>query len=56
MKWIIRVTHEDDQGRATTAQYIIMQEILDRAVEDFRIHVFKQMVKQIEDKLKEKNA
>jgi hypothetical protein len=53
MKWTIRLTHEDDQDRAITCQYIIMQEMLDMAVEDFRIHAFKQMVKQIEAKLKE---
>ena len=53
MKWIIRVTHEDDQSRATTAQYVIMEDVLDAVPEDYRVHVFKKMVKQIEDKLKE---
>ena len=56
MKWIIRVTHEDDQRHATTVQYVIMEEVIDRAPEDYRFYVFKKMVKQIEDKLKEKKT
>ena len=56
MRWIIRVTHEDDQSRAITAQYVIMEELLDEVPEDYRFYVFKKMVKQIEDKLNEKNT
>lgn len=55
MRWIIRVTHEDDQSRAITAQYVIMEDLLDVVPEDYRFYVFKKMVKQIEDKLKANN-
>ena len=56
MMWIIKLTHEDDEGFETTCRQFIRQEMLDRAVVDFRTHVFEQMVKQIEDMLKGKNV
>ena len=56
MKWIIRVTHEDDQRHATTVQYVIMEDALEDALIDLRLELFKEMVKRVEDKLKEKKT
>ena len=54
MRWIIRVTHQDDMALSTTCEYVINEEILDDVPPDFRTSIFERMVKQIEDKLKEK--
>ena len=56
MRWIIRVTHQDDMALSTTCEYVIKEEMLDVVPEDYRFYVFKKMVKQIEDKLKEKKT
>jgi hypothetical protein len=39
---------------STTCEYIINEEILDVVPPDFRTYIFEKMVKQVEDKLKEK--
>ena len=54
MRWIIRVTHQDDMALSTTCECVINEEILDDVPPDFRTSIFERMVKQIEDKLKEK--
>jgi hypothetical protein len=41
---------------STTCEYIIEEELLDRLPPDFRTYIFEKMVKQVEDKLKEKNT
>ena len=56
MRWIIRVTHQDDMALSTTCEYVIKEDILDVVPPDFRTYIFEKMVKQVEDKLKEKNA
>ena len=53
MRWIIRVTHQDDMALSTICEYIINEEMLDDVPPDFRTSIFERMVKQIEDKLKE---
>ena len=56
MKWIIRVTHQDDMALSTTCEYVIMEDALEGALIDLRLELFKEMVKRVEDKLKEKNT
>jgi hypothetical protein len=56
MRWIIKVTHQDDTALSTTCEYIIEEELLNVVPSDFRTYIFEKMVKQVEDKLKEKNV
>ena len=56
MRWIIRVTHQDDMALSTTCEYVIHENVLERTPLDFRTYIFETMVKQVEAKLKEKNA
>ena len=39
---------------STTCEYVIQEDILDMMPPDFRTYIFEKMVKQVEDKLKEK--
>ena len=55
MRWIIKVTHQDDMALSTSCECIIKEEMLDDELLDFRTLLFERMVKQIEAKLKEKN-
>ena len=56
MRWIIKVTHQDDMALSTTCEYVIQEDILDTLPPDFRTYIFEKMVKQVEAKLKEKNT
>lgn len=56
MRWIIRVTHQDDMALSTTCEYVIMEDALEDALIDLRLELFKEMVKKVEDKLKEKKT
>ena len=56
MRWIIKVTHQDDMALSTTCEYVIKEDILDMVPPDFRTYIFEKMVKQVEDKLKEKKT
>ena len=56
MKWIIRVTHQDDMALSTTCEYVIQEDLLDMVPPNFRTYIFEKMVKQVEAKLKEKKT
>lgn len=56
MRWIIRVTHQDDMALSTTCEYIIHENVLERTPLDFRTYIFETMVKQVEAKLKAVNG
>jgi hypothetical protein len=56
MRWIIRVTHQDEMALSTSCEYVLNQEMLDDLPPDFRTSIFEQMVNTIEEKLKEKNT
>jgi hypothetical protein len=56
MRWIIRVTYQDDRAIPIACEYVLNQEMLDDLPPDFRTSIFEQMVKKIEDKLKEKTV
>ena len=54
MRWIIRVTHQDDMALSTTCEYVIQEDLLDVVPPDFRTYIFEKMVKQVEDNIFEK--
>jgi len=56
MRWIIKVTYQDDRAIPIACESIIKEEILDDVPPNFRTYIFEQMVKQVEDKIKEKNT
>ena len=56
MRWIIKVTYQDDRAIPIACESIINAEMLDDVPPNFRTSIFEQMVKQIKDKLTEKNT
>jgi hypothetical protein len=55
MRWIIKVTYQDDRAIPIAYESIINAEMLDDLPPNFRTSIFERMVRQLEDKLKEKN-
>jgi hypothetical protein len=59
MRWIIRVTHQDDMALSTICEYVLYQEMLDALPPDLRTSMFsgtlEKMVNGIEEKLTAKN-
>lgn len=41
---------------STTCEYVIQEDALEAAIIDLRLELFKEMVKRVEAKLKEKNT
>ena len=56
MTWVIKVTYTDEEGNQLVAQNVMSDEAVDSSAIDLRFAFFKEMLAQMDAKLKEKNT
>jgi len=56
MTWVIKVTHTDEEENQLAAQKVMSDEAVDLAAIDLRFAFFKEMLAQMDAKLKERNT
>jgi hypothetical protein len=56
MTWVIKVTHADEEGNQLGTQKVMSDELVILTDVDIRLMFFKEMLDQMDAKLKERNG